>query len=313
MSQKITKFFSRESKQELGKATGNNVKIGAEKEGTVDAKSEKSKVRKHVCRICNKSYSFQSGLAGHKKVKHSDGNFDTFECDFCGKQFKTKQVIKQHLKIHLPTVECHICKAEMKVLSLKAHLREVHTKHMKVRCQICARAFNSKYQLKEHEKTHNKQFQCQVCSKKFPSQGRLNAHQRDIHDNPRSFSCEECGKKFNQKVGLRNHQIIHEWHRPKPFMCEKCDYSTDMKGNFEAHQKVHQRREEKYAAMKNAVNCEKCGKLSRNKKLLRMHMKAVHPAEPFQCDLCGAYIKSFINLKKHLARYHVKTARDAKF
>lgn len=230
-----------------------------------------------------------------------------FECDFCGKHFKLKRHIRGHLKVHLPKVECRVCKAELTVQSLRQHTKScANQTELKFSCQICSKTFKTKQLLKNHEKTHNKQFQCSACSKKFPSQSRLNTHRKENHENPRSFGCEECGKKFNRKGNLKKHQEIHAWHRPKPFKCQKCDYSTDMKDHLEAHGKVHRRREAKYAAMKNPVECKKCGKFSRSKGKLNEHMKVVHPVELYQCDLCGRYLKTFQGLKRHLASHEMR-------
>lgn len=53
---------------------------------------------------------------------------DNFDCYVCHKVFKTKFLLKRHIKIHVENpVNCKICNIKLKhIMSLKRHMHLVH-------------------------------------------------------------------------------------------------------------------------------------------------------------------------------------------
>jgi KRAB domain-containing zinc finger protein len=226
--------------------------------------------------------------------------FEHYECDYDGKIFKEMAILKSHMAIHRMRVQCKICDAEIQPVYLKKHIREVHTDDRKFQCQRCQKGFKSKQKLKIHILIHNKAVKCLICSKMFPNKSAIKRHVKQIHENPGSFECETCGKKFNRRFYLKYHQKTHDKNRPKPFKCQRCDYTTDKLGHYNYHQKSHEYQDQKFAAMINPQKCEKCPAFFKNEKLLKHHMRQVHPDVPFQCDLCGKYMNGKGYTKRHI-------------
>lgn len=76
-------------------------------------------VRKYACEICNKTFRMHSHLANHRET-HATEN--TLECEECGLMFKT-------------------------TVTLKSHIRQIHTQDHEYKCTVCNRGFYRKNKL----------------------------------------------------------------------------------------------------------------------------------------------------------------------
>ena len=263
---------------------------------------EQTKSFNFFCEICDLKFHKMVYLKIHMTHKHgkSVSGPKHYECDFDGKVFETRARLRNHMVYHQPKVNCEFCQIEVLPTALQRHITNIHKNERKFQCQICQKSFKLDYSLKLHIQNHNKTFECQTCSRKFPTQGILKKHVKDNHENPKSFGCDICGKKFYLKSTLYRNKKIHDKNRLKPYKCQRCGYSTDSKRNFKLHKKGHEKRDKKFAAMKNPLKCGKCSTLCRNKYALKSHVKDVHPEVPFQCDLCGKYFNTKHNLAMHI-------------
>jgi len=267
-----------------------------------DSQNKRSKSKNHTCSICNQKIHVKF-LDLHMRKKHPNGQAQQFECDFDGKIFKSKNLLYNHMKVHLSLVKCEICNKMLKMNSLKVHLKNFHATEQKFQCKICPKSFKSTHNLYNHEKTHNKAHECDICKRMFPFKNCLNKHKKENHENAKSFECEICNKKFNQKKHLKAHQKTHDKNRLRQFKCHRCKYASDKQTHYKDHQKFHDRQDEKFAAMKNPLKCNECSTFHRNKSFLKSHMKTVHPKVIFQCDLCARFIKIKSYLVKHLSKH----------
>jgi len=68
------------------------------------------------CKICNLKFYKKFFLKVHMKKKHPDGQAKHFECDFDGKMFQSKPILKSHMYSHLALVECQFCNKMLKFL-----------------------------------------------------------------------------------------------------------------------------------------------------------------------------------------------------
>lgn len=169
---------------------------------------------KFQCKICQKYLCDRKTLNGHIELHYQPASYDCkkcersfvkkanfkahkcqqqFECDHCGKILDLKFKTKVHVLIHqVHQVECEICNAKMKPLSLEPHMRLIHNS-AKVECPICNKIYKNTHRLRMHQKTHEiKRFECGKCAKKFSTQGDLNQHMK-FHKNPEQFRCQICG------------------------------------------------------------------------------------------------------------------------
>ena len=79
-------------------------KFMAEKEMklTTDVKKEKAPVSKFKCSVCDYVAKSSNGLRMHINRKHTkyDENETSFECENCGKEFKSADDLKEQMIVH---------------------------------------------------------------------------------------------------------------------------------------------------------------------------------------------------------------------
>ena len=81
-------------------------------------------LQRHVCEICGKSFKVKSNLKEHIR-SHSDAR--TFLCGFCGKALKNRQCLNRHLFTHGVKYTCQVCgKNFANPSSLNVHKRDRH-------------------------------------------------------------------------------------------------------------------------------------------------------------------------------------------
>ncbi|XP_021961412.1 oocyte zinc finger protein XlCOF15-like [Folsomia candida] len=149
---------------------------------TVHAKKERPRL---PCRFpgCDKTFLDKEHVLRHVRTEH-DENAVRFPCTLCGKEFKTRSELGQHI----PT----------------------HTTEKPFKCATCGRSFAHRGGLKRHEKTHiekagRKTFKCQLCLQTFVTRDGLQGHIRVTHENQRNHRCTFCDKRFGSATDLRRH------------------------------------------------------------------------------------------------------------
>ncbi|XP_047486173.1 zinc finger protein OZF-like [Penaeus chinensis] len=186
-------------------------------------------------------------------------------------------------------------------------------------CEICCKAYASKYRLHNHIRdihTKEKPYKCEACNKTFTVNRKLVIHRKmeceykwspDNNQTAKDgskeksekesevwkcFTCEVCSKKFPFKRGLLTHMRVHT--KEKPFKCEVCATPFARKTDISNHMKTHTR-ERSYV-------CDICSKGFSRKSHLDEHIKRVHLKErPFKCKICN---KSFFDnslLRDHMS------------
>ncbi|KAF3693265.1 PR domain zinc finger protein 10 [Channa argus] len=99
-------------------------------------------------------------------------SFRPFKCSHCGKAFRDKDKLDQHLRVHgwdAYTFSCHICsKSFMSDSALEDHLL-VHTENRSYPCHLCSESFEKLDLLKDHVGVHAVDgcFTCPSCKKTF--------------------------------------------------------------------------------------------------------------------------------------------------
>lgn len=108
---------------------------------------------------------------------HDLDNGYKFECDECGKKFRSKSYIFQHMKqghLDVKPFECpHLnCLSKFKQESLlTTHIRGVHENAFKDICPICAKVFKSKNQCEKHQQLEHSdkklpRVECHLCGER---------------------------------------------------------------------------------------------------------------------------------------------------
>ena len=108
----------------------------------------------------------------------------TFECETCGKCFRSNY----DLKVHVST----------------------HTGEKPYVCKTCTKGFAQSCDLKRHERMHTgeKPYICTTCKKGFVDSSALKRHERS-HTGEIPFPCKSCNKSFSHSHRLKKHQKVH--------------------------------------------------------------------------------------------------------
>ncbi|KAK3100404.1 hypothetical protein FSP39_019331 [Pinctada imbricata] len=224
-----------------------------------------------------------------------------YECELCGKEFKTKNHLKQHFEVHSedrPFI-CNICGFAFKnKFHLTDHLR-THTGERKHTCDFCSMKFNRKHGLKRHMFRRHKseiKFRCDVCEKILPGKESFDEHKTTcVRVEKGIFDCSYCGKVLKSKRNLKGH-ILTVHFKERPFKCDFCGNSFARKYILERHQRTHTG-EKPYV-------CDLCGKRFVNDTNLKSHRKIHTKEKTHKCTLCERAFVSSSDLKKH---YNVHT------
>lgn len=129
------------------------------------------------CPKCSRYYN-ESSFAGHHCVEN------IFCCEQCGKQFKHRGMLTEHLNRHTGNRrhQCKYCpQAFFSVFGRLKHER-IHTGERPCKCSVpnCGRAFSQHIDLYRHQyKAHGifrKKFPCTLCDKVFPENSLLRKH-----------------------------------------------------------------------------------------------------------------------------------------
>lgn len=213
-------------------------------------KHKLSHSKPHSCETCGNKFTLPSLLKQHQ-IFYKHGVYETrtkadkscFKCDFCGKSFLIRELLRLHLNCHLK-VSCGICKKKVNKANLKFHLNSYHVRDLRVHeCKFCTLKFKSvkavtlhnrnrhpngefgckqgcmqKFakleDLQEHEKFHigRQQWKCFQCKFIAHDNRRLKTHVLNVHGEGLSFQCDFCGKKYKSKSAVKGHIVAKHKH-----------------------------------------------------------------------------------------------------
>ncbi|XP_029935538.1 zinc finger protein 678-like [Myripristis murdjan] len=294
-------------------------------------------VKPHRCDLCPKAYMSTTDLEHHKKTVHIDGagrplNPSLLLCDLCGKEFKYRSQLSNHLQSHTgerPHL-CDLCGRRFsRPYQLKRHKILIHGARAKGRetlqpdlpfvCTVCGKRVKSLALLTSHTRVHtgDKPHRCSICFRSFQRATRLKQHHMLVHFNlktqevpqkvhrrkdptpPKVFTCQVCSKSFRFKSLLASHSLTHTG--VKPHACEFCDRTFRRFSHLKRHREVVHANG---AKLPESFVCSICGKDMKCKSNLERHA-IIHTGEkPFACDLCTARFNRRGNLQEHKKRVH---------
>ncbi|XP_023298755.2 transcription factor grauzone-like isoform X1 [Lucilia cuprina] len=229
------------------------------------------------CQICDKNMSSARNLTIHITSEHPDeaDSVEFYECEHCSKRIRNYNLFKKHLRSHNKDkeVECHICnKRCATIYRLRNHIASVHNNIYHHICDICGKKFKSKTSFQKHYDEHQgivePPAQCTICGAWLKNQHSLRVHHQTHEDT--QFACDICGKFFKTKKNLSRHKGY--WHRrERNLSCSYCDKVFREKRNLDEHMAMH--------TDTNLYTCPHCGKESRSKSNMYVHIKRQHPDE----------------------------------
>ncbi|XP_045195817.2 zinc finger protein 569-like [Mercenaria mercenaria] len=134
-------------------------------------------------------YESSSSASPKKRGRKRKGVQETpniiYQCEYCEKQFKTREKVRIHTKIHTEerAFGCDICGSQYRRREhLVRHYRR-HTNERPYRCLECGKSYMRAEHLKRHSYDHSgeKPFECPVCPRAFTRHDRLIKHSL-VHD-----------------------------------------------------------------------------------------------------------------------------------
>lgn len=253
-----------------------------------------------VCRVCNKRKQTPISLETHLRC-HLIGY--RFLCSSCGKCFRYKNLLENHLKVeHYNEVKfaCDLCKYETKFkINLERHVKSVHMKIKNFKCHHCS----------DHE---------------YTTQVGLNLHHYRVHNFPAPITCPDCRQGFTFESELRVHKkhctgstIRTAKARPQDaavdilengFRCRVCLQIFDTRSKWSVH--YHHKH-------KNSNVCTICNKQMASSTSLFKHVQVENEIsivgrlfkrslqvqhnniKKFQCDICSKTFGFKHSLESH--------------
>ncbi|XP_026879498.2 PR domain zinc finger protein 10 isoform X1 [Electrophorus electricus] len=236
----------------------------------------------------------QNAALQHLFIRKS---FRPFRCSQCGKAFREKDKLEQHLRYHGRDTCRHVChqcnKGFLSSAALEDHL-QLHTDQRTYSCLFCTESYDRLDLLKEHVGIHlvNGCFSCPSCKKTFTDFIQVKKHVRSFHSE-KIFQCTECDKAFCRPDKLRLHMLRHSDR--KDFLCSTCGKQFKRKDKLREHmQRMHN--PEREAKKAERTHRAKALKLKEPTTDLESFM--------FKCRLCMMGFRRRGMLVNHLSKRH---------
>ncbi|XP_035713565.1 zinc finger protein 431 [Folsomia candida] len=218
-----------------------------------------------ACNICNKTLSNQKNLRNHIDFVHNKKEQPRFPCGFPGceitylyKSDVLKHVRAEHAEnpVRYP---CTLCGKDFKTRTDLGQHIYTHTTEKPFKCATCGKSFAFRKVLRNHKRTHiqkssRETLKCQLCLQTFLTRNGLQGHDLVIHQNRRNYRCTFCDKSFGGATDLKRHvEVKHNTDKDvKIYACDKCEYKSHLKRYLAKHMGRHN--------IENRIDCYFCAK-----------------------------------------------------
>ena len=135
------------------------------------------------CQVCGKTLKHMQILKTHMKEVHGDRDYT---CNLCGLTLSCQRNLNTHMITHTtPSIPCDQCgKLFKRKYAVKNHIKKFHMQIKEKMCDQCDKSFADARHLREHVLAiHDKlkPFGCEVCDFKCARIDNLNTHRKKSH------------------------------------------------------------------------------------------------------------------------------------
>jgi len=178
-----------------------------------------------------------------------------------------------------------------------SHVRAHELSHASLDDKEENEEFKAEFELQLTELRDGIIMKCEKCDLAYSTFQTYKNHMDQFHK--KSLSCSDCGLKFTLKNTLVKHKI--DYHSLYPKKCEQCPKILITAKEFFEHLQSHSK-----DFIGKTAPCEICGKLLKNKYVLKAHVESVHQKKTgeFSCDECGKMLSTKASLDYHRKSVH---------
>ncbi|XP_031638313.1 transcription factor grauzone-like [Contarinia nasturtii] len=210
-------------------------------------------------------------------------NPEAFKCDDCNKCFQDNVCLRDHItSMHIPADERRFQCDQCSRLFAKQHLLNTHLK--------------MKHTVKEE-----RPFVCSEgeCGQRFVLPAYLRLHIEKVHNKADSRVCDVCARFFKCSKSYERHYQVEHTNIDQRVQCDLCQKWFKHLDTLKDHIRRH------YAQ---SATCKYCGRVSSNKKSLRLHIRNLHAdvdssvktKNEFPCTICEKIFKKKQTLREHM-------------
>lgn len=261
------------------------------------------------CKVELKRIKIDSDIPLHGKNGAVEGLnlIQPHECKRCTAHFDNELELKTHM-----LSKCLKEKSDSQQKSASKYSLSHGSKRKEYKCTVCGKTFNCGGNFIRHmKKLHKMIVRCKhvLCSSYFLNEAERQKHHEQVHVGGKEMECIYCGKFLTGVFSLRHH--MRRRHTKEAIQCDfnrRCAkfFLTKTEKDEHIHQ-VHNSRP--------TVQCVYCGKICRDKGVLRPHMTHFHADVSIRCSYsgCGLFFLSQIESQEHFRLEHTVQVSLKKF
>ena len=151
-----------------------------------------------VCDVCGQLFS-KTGIVSHARV-HSAEHLKCQRCDLDFNSIEELNIHRNQMHYKIP-VQCKVCGTVLASnKSLTQHVRSLHMKEKRSKCDICGMDFYIAARMRKHRVIHfEAKFQCSFCERKFKDVHSKKRHEK-THTRDEKYICHICNHGFIQST-----------------------------------------------------------------------------------------------------------------
>ncbi|XP_055301985.1 transcription factor grauzone-like [Sitodiplosis mosellana] len=261
------------------------------------------------CDVCSDDRVFDSfaEIQNHFLDIHNQNGY--IMC--CNRKFRRIGRLQQHAMWHdnPEAFKCSTCsKCFQDNVCLRDHVTSMHipVNERRFQCDQCSRLFAKQHLLNTHSKMKHtvkeeRPFVCTEgeCGQRFVLPAYLRLHIEKVHNKSDSRVCDVCARFFKCSKSYERHYQVEHTNIDQRVQCDLCQKWFKHLDTLKDHIRRH------YAA---SATCKYCGRVSSNKKSLRLHIRNVHAdidntvktKNEFPCTVCEKIFKKKQTLREHM-------------